>query len=87
MAAWKDPILEDWWPVAQSMILVRAPIPRVANAVCEEAESPCAIPQNDPPTAPIRAARFIRAVLAPECKDRRDQAAGSSQNHARCFTV
>jgi hypothetical protein len=38
MAAWKDQIFEDWWPLGQSMILVRAPIPRVAKAVREEAQ-------------------------------------------------
>lgn len=34
---WKDKVFEDWWPLGQSMILVRAPFRRAATALQNQA--------------------------------------------------
>jgi hypothetical protein len=36
MAPWKDHVFEDWWPLGQAMILVRASIRRTARAMKAE---------------------------------------------------
>lgn len=36
MPEWKDQVIEDWWPLGQAMILVRAPVKTVAIALGAE---------------------------------------------------
>jgi hypothetical protein len=38
MVSWKDEVFEDWWPLAQAMTLVRAPVRSVAKALRAEAQ-------------------------------------------------
>jgi hypothetical protein len=38
MVSWKDEVFEDWWPLAQAMTLVRAPIRSVAKALTADGQ-------------------------------------------------